>query len=260
MSKNPFMNCKSRKRRKNKNVPTLQPKEKLLCPRTMVRYDGSHADYPTKWVCKMFLKELLSEAAVKNHLNTCSALNREPEPAPTNNEETAKITPYICKYCDRVFSITVTLKRHLEKHKKPPELSENEIEYKLKNLKTERKILKEYFSLWGIPEKLVTDNGSSLCSTEMSEFLSKNGVFHIRTPPYNPSSNGAAENTVKTFKQFLKKCAKNTDMDTNICNFVLTYNSTKHCATGVSPAELHLGRPLNTSLDRLVPFAKHKYN
>jgi len=122
------------------------------------------------------------------------------------------------------------------------------------------KILKEYFSLWGIPEKLVTDNGSSLCSTEMSEFLSKNGVFHIRTPPYNPSSNGAAENTVKTFKQFLKKCAKNTDMDTNICNFVLSYNSTKHCATGVSPAELHLGRPLNTSLDRLVPFAKHKYN
>lgn len=122
------------------------------------------------------------------------------------------------------------------------------------------KILKEYFSLCGIPEKLVTDNGSSLCSTKMSEFLSKNGVFHIRTPPYNPSSNGAAENAVKTFKQFLKKCAKNTDVDTNICNFVLSYNSTKHCATGVSPAELHLGRPLNTSLDRLVPFAKHKYN
>jgi hypothetical protein len=41
---------------------------------------------------------------------------------------------------------------------------------------------------------------------------------------------------------------------------MLSYNSTKHCATGVTPAELHIGRKLFTSFDRLVPRAKYRYN
>jgi len=50
-------------------------------------------------------------------------------------------TPYICKYCDKVFSRGVTLKRHLEEHEKSSsrdsELSDNEVEYKVKNIKIE---------------------------------------------------------------------------------------------------------------------------
>jgi len=104
------------------------------------------------------------------------------------------------------------------------------------------KVLKEYFSLWGIPEKLVTDNGPSLCSADFELFLKNNGVYHIKKPPYNPSSNGAAENLVRTFKNYLKKCSQDSDIDIHIYKFNLSYNSSKHCATGVSPAELHLGR------------------
>jgi len=37
------------------------------------------------------------------------------------------------------------------------------------------KVLVEFFSLWGIPGSLVTDNGPSLCSKEMELFLKKNG-------------------------------------------------------------------------------------
>lgn len=61
--------------------------------------------------------------------------------------------------------------------------------------KTTIKVLLEYFFLWGIPKKLVTDNRPSLYAVEMEEFLRNNGVVHIITPPYNPS-NGAAENSV----------------------------------------------------------------
>lgn len=122
------------------------------------------------------------------------------------------------------------------------------------------KVLKEYFSLWGIPEKLVTDNGPSLCSADFELFLKNNGVYHIKTSPYNPSSNGAAENLVRTFKNYLKKCLQDSDIDTNIYKFNLSYNSSKHCVTGVSPAELHLGRKLFTSFDRLLPYAKSNYN
>jgi len=82
MSKNPFVNCKSRRRRRVK-VPINKPKEKLFCPRTMVRYDNSPNEYSTKWVCKICLKCILSEAAVVNHLTTtCSALADQDLPSP----------------------------------------------------------------------------------------------------------------------------------------------------------------------------------
>jgi len=59
------------------------------------------------------------------------------------------------------------------------------------------KVLREYFSIWRIPKKLVTDNGPSLCSNEMEEFLKMKGVTHIKTPPYSTLTNGASENAVK---------------------------------------------------------------
>ncbi|XP_060866404.1 zinc finger and SCAN domain-containing protein 10-like [Metopolophium dirhodum] len=130
MSKNPFVNCKSRKRRKIR-VPSIKPKEKLFCPRTMVRYDGSHSDYPTKWICKMCLKCILSEEAVTSHLTNCSGQsNRAIPPKVTKKNED---TRYICEYCNKVFSRRVTLKKHLEQHEKSSssldsELSDNEVE------------------------------------------------------------------------------------------------------------------------------------
>ena len=69
------------KRRQNRATPA-KPKQRLFCPRTIVRYDGSHADYPTKCVCKMCLKVLLSEQAVRNHPVKCIEQTRPPDPAP----------------------------------------------------------------------------------------------------------------------------------------------------------------------------------
>uniref|UniRef100_A0A8D8PMG0 RNA-directed DNA polymerase n=2 Tax=Cacopsylla melanoneura TaxID=428564 RepID=A0A8D8PMG0_9HEMI len=116
-------------------------------------------------------------------------------------------------------------------------------------------VLREYFSNWGIPRILVSDNGTSLCSHEMENFLQKNGVKHICIAPFHPASNGAAENLVRTFKNFLKKSGCNIKtVDFDIQRFILAYNSTSHCSTKKSPAELHLGRPLYNALDRLKFF------
>ncbi|CAI6351975.1 unnamed protein product [Macrosiphum euphorbiae] len=93
-------------------------------------------------------------------------------------------------------------------------------------------VLREYFATWGIPGKLVSDNGPSLCSVEFETFLKNNGVFHIKTAPYNPLSNSAAENLVRTFKNYLKKVISSTNnkdcIDTGVLKFILSYNSTKH--------------------------------
>lgn len=82
MSKNPFVNCKSRKRRKQR-VVVPKPQKKAYCPRTMVRYDDSPNLYSTLWVCKMCLKVILSEEAVTQHLTICNALSIKNKHKPT---------------------------------------------------------------------------------------------------------------------------------------------------------------------------------
>lgn len=87
-----------------------------------------------------------------------------------------------------------------------------------------------------------------------------NGVFHIKTALCNLSSNGAAENLVRTFKNYLKKVITNSkDIETDILKFILAYNSTKHCSTEFNQTNLHLGRPLFTSFDRLTLFSKRTW-
>lgn len=52
----------------------------------------------------------------------------------------------------------------------------------------------------GIPKTLVTDNDSQYTSERLKNFIKRNGVKHLKSPPYNPSSNGLVENTMKSFK------------------------------------------------------------
>ena len=67
------------------------------------------------------------------------------------------------------------------------------------------KKLRRAFATHGLPEMVVTDNGSNFVSSEFEDFLKMNGIRHIRTVPYHPASNGLAESTVQTFKEGMNK-------------------------------------------------------
>ena len=56
------------------------------------------------------------------------------------------------------------------------------------------------FATHGLPYVIVSDNGPSFTSKEFKNFIHKNGIKHITIVPCYPSSNGAAERAVQTFK------------------------------------------------------------
>ena len=67
------------------------------------------------------------------------------------------------------------------------------------------KHLRMIFARFGLPEVMVTDNGTCFTSSEFQEFAQRNSIRHVRIAPYYPSSNGLAERAVQTFKLGLRK-------------------------------------------------------
>ena len=118
------------------------------------------------------------------------------------------------------------------------------------------KKLRVAFSTHGLPETLVSDNGTAYTSSEFQEFMKRNGVQHITTAPYHPSSNGLAERAVQTVKAGLRKM--DGPLEVRIARFLLKYRVTPQTTTGLTPAELLMGRRLRTHLDLLYPTVKQR--
>jgi transposase InsO family protein len=121
-------------------------------------------------------------------------------------------------------------------------------------------VLRSIFATHGYPQQLVSDNASGFTSSEFKSFLGSRGVEHIQTSPYHASSNGLAERAVQIFKSNMKKLEG--DLQTRIDTILFQYRITPQTTTGLSPAEMLMGRKLRNTLDLLHPRAKicRKFN
>ena len=112
--------------------------------------------------------------------------------------------------------------------------------------------LRRMFATHGLPQIIVSDNGTAFTSQEFKTFIKNNGIQHVTTAPYHPASNGMAERAVQTFKSGLKKATK-TNVLVELDRFLFQYRITPHTTTGVAPAQLLMGRTLRSRLDLLLP-------
>ena len=112
--------------------------------------------------------------------------------------------------------------------------------------------LRSTFATHGLPEIIVSDNGAVFTSQEFKIFAQRNGIRHVTSAPYHPSSNGLAERAVQTFKQGMKKQVQGT-VETKLTRFLLSYRTTPQTTTGETPAQLRWGRLLKTHMDLLKP-------
>ncbi|XP_021361397.1 uncharacterized protein K02A2.6-like [Mizuhopecten yessoensis] len=107
--------------------------------------------------------------------------------------------------------------------------------------------LKPIFTRFGIPEKVVSDNGPQYSSQEFADFSRQYDFLHVTSSPRYPQSNGLAEKYVQIAKRLLIK-AKDDGRDPYLG--MLEYRTTP-LDTGYSPAQLLQGRQLRSVLPTL---------
>lgn len=123
--------------------------------------------------------------------------------------------------------------------------------------------LRDFFSVFGLPAELVSDNGPPFSSNDFVMFCQANGIKPVKSPPYHPQSNGAAERNVQTIKKGLEKAlfeqGKNTVTEnimlSKLQSFLFNYRVTPSPATGISPAECVFKITPKTRFDLLKPTA-----
>ncbi len=112
--------------------------------------------------------------------------------------------------------------------------------------------LRRIFAQFGVPDVIVSDNGTQFTASEFQEFCRLNGIHHTCVAPYHPSSNGLAERAVKIFKQGLKKQSGGTLSD-RMARMLFQYHIAPQTTTGIAPAKLLMSRKLKSRLDILKP-------
>ena len=57
--------------------------------------------------------------------------------------------------------------------------------------------LRIVFARFGVPDMMMSDNGTCFVSSEFEQFLERNGIRHTTSAPYHCASNGLTERAVQ---------------------------------------------------------------
>ena len=109
------------------------------------------------------------------------------------------------------------------------------------------------FQTHGLPLSVRSDNGPPFSSTQFEGFLDYLGIVHKKGIPYWPQSNGEVERCNETLLKIIRIAnLEGKDWKKALQDFLFQYRTTPHTVTGLSPAELLMGRRLNDKLPRVA--------
>ena len=113
--------------------------------------------------------------------------------------------------------------------------------------------LRQTFAGLGLPNTIVSDNGSCFTSDEFEQFCRAND---IKCSPYHPSSNGLAKRAVQTLKAGLKKSHGN--LEDGLYGFLARYRVTPQSTTCQTPSDFVLKILQRICLDLLLPCIQNR--
>ncbi|XP_033731071.1 uncharacterized protein K02A2.6-like [Pecten maximus] len=222
----------------------------IIVPKTLRRemLKTIHSSHLGIVKCKSRARELLYWPGMSSEIedtvskcSTCATNSRKNPKEPlimtgNPNRPWSVISADIFEFQGHNYLVTI------DHYSKWPELS------KLDNMGSKNTMLylKSQMSRYGIPDKLITDNGPQFANEEFKKFSKTYGFEHTTSSPRYPQANGQAERTVQTVKNILKKSE-------DPYKGLLAYRNTVIEDLGLSLAQMFFGRRLKTDIPTTAP-------
>ena len=109
-------------------------------------------------------------------------------------------------------------------------------------------IFERWFSVFGICNTILTDNGTQFTGKAFQDFVKKYDVSHITSSPHYPKSHGFIERMIRTIKLYLRKLPKQKSIEDVLFN----YRTTPLGESLPSPSELMFGRKIPTCFPTVI--------
>lgn len=117
--------------------------------------------------------------------------------------------------------------------------------------------LDKTFSIFGLPNEIVSDNGPPFGSFEFLKFAEKFNIQLTKSPPYHPESNGLAERNVQTVKSVLSKFllgeTKQLTIQQRLNKFLTQQRNSPCMSTSKTPSEMLFSYKPKILLDLINP-------
>ena len=115
-------------------------------------------------------------------------------------------------------------------------------------------LTKEFFSRFGVPTFLHSDQGTQFESQLFQEICRLLGIKKTRTTPFHPQSDGQSERNIKTLVKMIAIVTKEQEnWDEHLPFISMAYRSTPHQTLGISPNYMMFGREITMPVDVMLP-------
>ena len=120
----------------------------------------------------------------------------------------------------------------------------------------------EFFSVFGFPRRLMSDQASEFTGQVISELCNLLGITKIRTSPYHPQTNGTIERVHQTLRRMIAKMEpeKRAKWPLHLGPILIAYNATRPLITGYSAYFLMFGHRPRLPVDLLFPTVRRDQN
>ena len=122
---------------------------------------------------------------------------------------------------------------------------------------TARVLYNEYFSVFGFPHRLMSDQAPEFSGKVIAALCDLLGVAKICTSPYHSQGNGTVERAHQTIRCMIGKLdpEKHRKWALHLGSVIIAYNATRSLVTGYSPYFLMFGYRPHLPIDLLFPTA-----
>ena len=117
-----------------------------------------------------------------------------------------------------------------------------------KSLTVAKILVEKWFSVFGIPARIHSDQGRSFDNEIISNLCKMYGIRQSTTTPYNPHSNSQCKKFNRTLFNLMRSLdqEQKPNWPTYLSSLVFVYNATPHSTTGYQPYELMFGHKAPT--------------